>query len=156
MPMESKFERVDQRVLVRGARKDYRHPEGMPRSMRARLAGTIVVAIAAMLTVFGGVTHAQGLDSSTSAQEQQYGTPRENPDSAVLGEVGEVEEAAPDQVADTAPTAAAAPEAAAAQPVEQESGELPFTGFATLAVALLGMALLAGGLALRRTARGNS
>ena len=37
-----------------------------------------------------------------------------------------------------------------------KAGELPFTGFALIPLALFGIALLAGGLALRRSMRGRA
>lgn len=112
--------------------------------MRARLIFTALVAVVAMLTVGAATGVAQGLDSSDRAADQQYGTTES------LGVIGEVETVEPPATGNqpappaTAPAPASAPEA---------SGNLPFTGFAALTTLVLGVALLGGGLMLRRTSR---
>jgi len=110
--------------------------------MRARLIFTALVTVIAMLTVGAATGVAQGLDSSDRAADQQYGTTESL---GVIGEVETVEPPATDnQPAATASQPAATPEA---------SGNLPFTGFAALTTLVLGVALLGGGLMLRRTSR---
>jgi hypothetical protein len=130
--------------------------------MRARFAITILAVVGALFTAGVGAGFAQGISGTDSAGQQQYGTTTPAPPVApptttpsetdVLGEIGEVEESQP-APAQTEEAAAPAPAPqAAAQPAQQE-GQLPFTGFATLAVVLLGVALLMGGLVLRRSTR---
>lgn len=108
-----------------------------------------MLAVVALLTMGAGAGLAQGLDSSTRADEQQYGT------SERLGVIGEIESEAPSEEAAPAPAAQPAPAQAAAPsaPVQQAEGELPFTGFAAVSVLLLGVALLGSGLVLRRSTR---
>ena len=78
--------------------------------------------------------------------------------SDVLGEVGTVDEApeaagtAP-QEAETPAGNATAPSSQAAAPVATSNGDLPFTGYDALFIALGGAVLLAGGYTLRRMAR---
>jgi hypothetical protein len=134
--------------------------------MRARFAISIIAVIGVLFTVGAGAAFAQGIGGTDSAGQQQYGTTTPAPPVApptttpsetdVLGEIGEVEESQPapatTEEAAPAPAPAPAPQAAA-QPAQEQSGQLPFTGFATLAVVLLGVALLMGGLVLRRTTR---
>ena len=133
------------------------HPGGKTK-MRARLAISIIAVIGVLFTVGAGSAFAQGISGTDSAGQQQYGqtTPTTTPsETDVLGEIGEVEESQPAPAAEEAapaPAPAPAPQAAA-QPAQEQSGSLPFTGFATLAVVLLGVALLMGGLVLRRTTR---
>ena len=126
--------------------------------MRARFAITILAVVGALFTAGVGAGFAQGISGTDSAGQQQYGTTTPAPpvsqpsETDVLGEIGEVEESQP-APAETQEAAAPAPAPqAAAQPAQQE-GQLPFTGFATLAVVLLGVALLLGGLVLRRSTR---
>lgn len=110
--------------------------------MRARLIFTALVAVVAMLTVGAATGVAQGLDSSDSSAGQQYGTTES------LGVIGEVETVEP-PAAGNQP----APPAPAAAPTPEASGNLPFTGFAALTTLVVGIALLGGGLMLRRTSR---
>jgi hypothetical protein len=72
-----------------------------------------------------------------------------------LGVIGQVDtpttpksESAPSQ-GETAPAAEATP--TPAQPVQEESGNLPFTGLDIGIVALMGLVLLGVGVALRRS-----
>lgn len=112
-----------------------------------------IATVTAVVAMLGG--------STASAQ-----TPSERGYDETLGVIGQVDtpaeppaaptESAPSQ---SAPSQAAAPEAApaAAQPVQAESGSLPFTGLDIGIVALMGVALLGTGYALRRTTnRGTS
>ena len=146
-----------QRVSANGRTAGNPHPEGK-KQMRARFAITIIAVVGVLFTVGAGAAFAQGIGGTDSAGQQQYGTttpPTTTPaDTDVLGEIGEVEESQPQQeTEEAAPAPAPQPTQAAAQPAQEQSGQLPFTGFATLAVVLLGVALLMGGLVLRRSTR---
>ena len=112
--------------------------------MRARLIFTALVAVVAMLTVGAATGVAQqGLDSSDSSAGQQYGTTES------LGVIGEVETVEPT----TPSTPPQTPPATQQAPAPEASGNLPFTGFAALTTLVLGIALLGGGMMLRRTSR---
>ena len=112
--------------------------------MRARLAISALLACGALL-VAGVPAMAQGLDSSGNAGQQQYGN------KSTQGVIGEIETQTPTQTTPTQ-TATTPPPVQTTAPTET-SGQLPFTGFAAVTVLLLGAALLAGGLTLRRTTR---
>ena len=127
------------------ARKEHLHPKGKHNGMRARLIFTALVAVVAMLTVGAATGVAQqGLDSSDSSAGQQYGTTESL---GVIGEVETVEPTTPSTPPQTPPATQQAPAA------PEASGNLPFTGFAALTTLVLGLALLGGGLMLRRTSR---
>ena len=114
--------------------------------MRARLAISALLACGALMMV-GAPAMAQGLDGSGDAGQQQYGN------KSTQGVIGEIETQTPTQTQTTpTPTPTATPPVQTTAP-EETSGQLPFTGFAAVTVLLLGAALLAGGLTLRRTTR---
>jgi hypothetical protein len=76
----------------------------------------------------------------------------------VLGEIGEVtpaEQPSQSPAPQAAPQPAAA-EAAAPAPAQEAQGTLPFTGSEVLLVALGGLLLVGGGVALRRMSAGNT
>lgn len=114
--------------------------------MKSRMAITATLVFGALFSTTGAGLAVSGLVEGRSAQDVQY--PQEVEQADVLGEVGEVEESAPAP----APAPTAAPQAAAAprQVAATTENSLPFTGFSAVPVLLLGIALLAGGLMLRR------
>lgn len=94
----------------------------------------------------------------TAAQAQ---TPSERGYDETLGVIGQVDtpstpeqESAPSQDEAATPPAPEA-QTTPAQPVQEEEGNLPFTGLDIGIVALMGLALLGTGFALRRSTRGN-
>lgn len=99
----------------------------------------IALTLTALLLLFS-------LGGSALAQTP---TQRGYPEADVLGEVGEVSQDAP--VEDNAPSAAPVAQAAPTQAPETAGGSLPFTGLEVGIVALMGMALLGTGVALRRS-----
>ena len=148
---------------MREGRNENLHPGGKTK-MRARFAISIIAVIGVLFTVGAGSAFAQGIGGTDSAGQQQYGTTTPAPpvtpptttpsETDVLGEIGEVEESQPAPATEeAAPAPAPAPQAAAQPAQEEQSGQLPFTGFATFAIVLLGLALLMGGLVLRRSTR---
>ena len=112
--------------------------------MKSRLAVTMMLVLGLVLSTAGAGLAVSGNSGSGNAAVQAY--PENNPASDVLGEVGEVEETAPQQ--DAAPQAQAAPVQQAQ--VTNDGESLPFTGFAAGTVLFLGLVLLASGLVLRR------
>lgn len=122
--------------------------------MRPRLIFCTVLALGALLTAGTGAGFAQtGLDTGSSAGQQQYGSPQ----SDVLGEVGTVEEqTSPASQQRSVPAAQAQPTQATparGTTAPDAEGQLPFTGFAVVTTLLLGLALLGTGMVLRRNAR---
>jgi hypothetical protein len=129
---ELELDRIKQRVMARTPRK------GQP--MRSRLAILAMLVLGMLLSGTGAGLAVQGFgDSGDDASQAQY-PPKDEGD--VLGEedsggnLPESDEAVDDE----------------AQVAEQvEAGDsLPFTGFAAIPVLIGGVALIGGGLALRR------
>ena len=130
---ELELDGIKRRVRQRVARK------GQP--MRSRLAILAMLAVGMLLSGTGAGLAVQGFDQSgDDASQAQY--PRGGGD--VLGEEdsgGGGGEVTPEETVND--------EAQVAQQVE--SGDsLPFTGFAAIPVVLAGVALIGGGLMLRR------
>ena len=137
---------MQQRVRMRAARAT-NEGGGL---MRSRFAVLFMLVAGLLFSTTGAglaVTGLAGNDQASVAQygEEEQGAPQ-NKD--VLGETEE----SPETVAGGENVA---PEAV--QPARQTQfssgggGQLPFTGFAALPVLLFGIALLGGGLALRRS-----
>jgi len=129
---EPELDDIRRRVRQRVARK------GQP--MRSRLAILAMLVAGMLVSGTGAGLAVQGFDQSgPDASQAQY----PNGGGGVLGEEdsgGEVIQEETDTVDD---------EAQVAQQVE--SGDsLPFTGFAAIPVVLVGVALIGGGLMLRR------
>ena len=129
---ELELDDIRRRVRQRVARK------GQP--MRSRLAILAMLVAGMLVSGTGAGLAVQGFDQSgPDASQAQY----PNGGGGVLGEEdsgGEVIQEETDTVDD---------EAQVAQQVE--SGDsLPFTGFAAIPVVLVGVALIGGGLMLRR------
>jgi hypothetical protein len=105
-----------------------------------------IATITAVIAALGGTT-------------AQAATPSERGYDETLGVIGQVDTPSAPKRAEapsqdqTAPAAATTP----AQPVQEESGNLPFTGLDIGIVALMGIALLGTGFMLRRgTNRGDT
>ena len=118
-----------------------RRAQGTPRkgqTMRSRLAILLMLVAGMLLSTTVAGLAIQGFSDTGSASQVQYGDEE--------GDVAGEEEVSGDDVAgvesdDLQPT----------QQVEASAGdELPFTGFAAIPVLLGGVALLGGGLVLRR------
>ena len=134
-PLE--LDQVKQHVRRRAAL-----PPKRSEDMKSRLAILLMLVLGLMLSTAGASVAIQGF-ASDDASLQQY--PPED-DGDVLGD--EDTNSPPSPVDDDE-----------GQPVEQvETGgdsELPFTGFLALPVLIGGVALLSGGLLLRRRTRGD-
>ena len=132
---------LQQRVRMRAARTT---KGGGP--MRSRFAVLAMLVAGLLFSTTGAGLAVTGLAGDDQASVAQYGENEQGPGNEVLGEQEEGPEtvAAPEEVA-----------GGAVQPARQtqfsgQGNELPFTGFAAIPVLLLGIALLGGGLALRR------
>jgi hypothetical protein len=130
---ELELDEIKRRVRQRVARK------GQP--MRSRLAILAMLAVGIVMSGTGAGLAVQGFDQSgNDASQAQY----PNGGGDVLGEEdtggGEVTPEETDTVVNDAQVAQ-----------QVESGDsLPFTGFAAIPVVLAGVALIGGGLMLRR------
>lgn len=118
--------------------------------MRARLTIMSLLAAGILMTSGGATLAVSGLQDSNNAGVAQYGvTTQPSENRGVSGTLGEV--------AEEQPAGEAQPSVQAPRQVAQAGdGELPFTGFASIPVLLLGIALLSAGLVLRRGARRDS
>ncbi len=104
--------------------------------MRSRITILAVLAVA-MLVSSSGVAMGSALSTDTNSSSQQYGTAGNE----VLAE---------NQGSSGGPTAKAQP---ARQVDAASTDKLPFSGYAGISVLLIGLALLGGGLVLRRSTR---
>ena len=125
--------------------------------MKSRLAITLMLVLGLVMSTAGAGMAVQNQGASDNAAETQY---RSNDrDTDVLGEVGTVDEtddqggSAPTNTSGSAPEDASVTDPVAQQEVAGDSGSLPFTGFASGTVLLLGLMLLASGFVLRHRLR---
>jgi hypothetical protein len=134
-------------------------PSGRKQSMKSRLTILAMVAFGMLFSTAGAGLAVSGISSNTdNASVAQYGTPTPTPESTTVAaeEEGGV---LPAEETNNAPEGDVAPaeEATQTQPTRQveatTESQLPFTGFAAIPVMLGGIALLTGGLVLRRRTR---
>jgi hypothetical protein len=134
--------------------------------MRSRILITALLTVGVLMGTSGV---ALALSDGTNASVEQYGgggggksaatTPAPTPTlvppaPAVVPPIVTPAPQTP-EVNEPTPTESSNPPAVQA-PEQMKAGELPFTGFALIPLALFGIALLAGGLALRRSMRGRA
>jgi hypothetical protein len=133
---ELELDEIKQRILRRAAQ-----PPRRAQPMKSRLAILAMLALGFVFSTAGVGLAVDGLSGSDSAAVSQYGTPTPTPTPPgdVLGE----EESGNGESSGLQPTR---------QVENGSSGELPFTGFAAIPILLGGVALLSGGLLLRRRA----
>jgi len=137
-------------------------PSGRKQSMKSRLTIVAMVAFGMLFSTAGAGLAVQGI-SSNNASVAQYGTPTPTPTPEGAAAPAEEEGGVlPAEETHNAPKGDVAP---AEEETQQEStqptrqveatteSQLPFTGFAAIPVMLGGIALLTGGLVLRRRTR---
>jgi hypothetical protein len=132
---------------------------GRKQSMKSRLTILAMVAFGMLFSTAGAGLAVSGISSNDNASVAQYGTPTPTPtaggDTKAAEEEGGV---LPAEETNNAPEGGVAPaEEESTQPTRQveatTESQLPFTGFAAIPVMLGGIALLTGGLVLRRRTR---
>jgi hypothetical protein len=151
---EIELDKIKQRARRQAADQSRRK-----QSMKSRLAIVAMVAFGMLFSTAGAGLAVSGIGSSTdNASVAQYGTPTPTTTPTDTREEGGV---LPAEETNNAPEGGVAPAEAtqpeAAQPARQveatTASQLPFTGFAAIPVMLGGIALLTGGLVLRRRTR---
>jgi hypothetical protein len=134
--------------------------------MRSRILITALLTVGVLMSTTGS---ALALSDGTNASVEQYGSssggskstsstpappPTLIPPTVVTPPIVTTPPSPP-EVTEPTPTTESNPPVVQA-PKQLKEGELPFTGFAVIPVLLFGIALLAGGLALRRSMRGRA
>lgn len=147
---EVELDQIKQRVRRRAA-----DPAHRSQSMKSRLAILGMLVAGMLFSTAGAGLAVNGIASSGSnASEAQYGTPTPTPTDT--GGVLPIEETSTPTPPSNAPGGGVLPEEET-QPSRQVSAtsnsQLPFTGYAAIPVLLGGIALLSGGLVLRRRTR---
>ncbi|HEX8855957.1 MAG TPA: hypothetical protein VF752_10185 [Thermoleophilaceae bacterium] len=127
--------------------------------MKSRLALTSVLVIGLLMSMTGAGLAVSGIASSGSAGVAQYGAPAPTtPTTPTGGGGGEVlgnQETSPTST--SSPTTEAGAVSPARQVSAEQAGGLPFTGYLAIPLLIVGIAMLATGLIVRRrTARDNS
>ena len=134
---------------------------GRKQSMKSRIAILAMVAFGMLFSTAGAGLAVSGISSNDNASVAQYGTPTPSPTpegtTAPASEEGGV---LPAEETNNAPEGGVAPAEEESQPTQPTrqveattESQLPFTGFAAIPVMLGGIALLTGGLVLRRRTR---
>jgi hypothetical protein len=141
---------VHQRVRMRAARAT-KEGGGF---MKSRFAVLLMLVAGLLFSTTGAGLAVTGLAGNDQASVAQYGEDDQGEDEQGEGRndvLGETDES-PDTVAGAEDVAAdeVQPARQAQFSGSESGGELPFTGFAAIPVLLLGVALLGGGLVLRR------
>lgn len=117
--------------------------------MKSRMVVTMMLVLGMVFSTAGAGLAVTGLTGSGNAGNVQY--KQDQNLEGTLGEVQTIQPSAREEDDGSTPTPAPAPAPQAPQQVAATEGdELPFTGFAAIPVLIGGIALLGGGVALRR------
>jgi hypothetical protein len=148
---EVELDQIKQRVRRRVA-----DPSRRSQSMKSRLAILAMLVTGMLFSTAGAGLAVSGIATSdNNASVAQYGTPTPTPTPTPEGGVLPAEETST-PTPTNAPAGGVLPDEQT-QPTRQVSAtsnsQLPFTGFAAIPVLLGGIALLTGGLLLRRRSR---
>jgi hypothetical protein len=147
------------KIKLRIRRGQAASSSGRKQSMKSRLTILAMVAFGMLFSTAGAGLAVSGISSNTNASVAQYGTPTPTP---VSTSVAAEEEGGvlPAEESNNAPEGGVSPAeetSESTQPTRQveatTESQLPFTGFAAIPVMLGGIALLTGGLVLRRRTR---
>jgi hypothetical protein len=152
---DAELARVKRRATGRGAgTAAARNPRPTGGFMRSRLALIAVLALGAIFSGGGAALGVSAISNGTSGEAQYGPPPCQKNCGTVLGE----RDQGGGQPADTGAVAGvrdtSAPAQAPRQVQQSSDDELPFTGYAAIPLLLMGIALLGGGVALRRSTRG--
>jgi hypothetical protein len=135
-------------------------PSGRKQSMKSRLTILAMVAFGLLFSTAGAGLAISGSPSNTNASVAQYTTPTPTPVSTTVAAEEEGGVLPAEEESNNAPEGGVSPaeeESESTQPTRQveatTESQLPFTGFAAIPVMLGGIALLTGGLVLRRRTR---
>jgi hypothetical protein len=152
---ELELDKIKQRIR----RGQAASSSGRKQSMKSRLTILAMVAFGLVFSTAGAGLAISGNPSNNNASVAQYETPTPTPESTTVpaSEEGGV---LPAEESNNAPEGGVSPaeeESESTQPTRQveatTESQLPFTGFAAIPVMLGGIALLTGGLVLRRRTR---
>ena len=154
---ELELDKIKQRIR----RGQAAAPSGRKQSMKSRLTIVAMVAFGMLFSTAGAGLAVQGISSNNNASVAQYGTPTPTPTPEGTAVPAEEEGGVlPAEETHNAPKGDVAPAEEtqeSTQPTRQveatTESQLPFTGFAAIPVMLGGIALLTGGLVLRRRTR---
>jgi hypothetical protein len=162
---DDRFDEIEARLEAARPRLDAHELDRLSRTirtkrqkeqpMRSRIAIIVMLVLGMTLSTTGVGLAISGSSGSGSAGNAQYPTtPAQQPEKSGNGGgvLGAVDESEPPAGGDTSPAAAASTPAVqeTRQVTAQSSGELPFTGLAVIPIIAAGVALLLGGLLLRR------
>lgn len=119
------------------------------------VSGMLFSTAGAGLALQGGGTAGSGTNAAVSQYATPTPTPTPTPEAGVLpAEEEKAPAPAPTEAGGgVLPAAAVQAQPARQQAAAAQGGQLPFTGFAAIPILLGGLALLTGGLVLRRRTR---
>jgi hypothetical protein len=157
---ELELDEIKQRVRRRAADPSRRRTQ--PMKSRIAILGLLVSGM--LFSTAGAGLAVSGISSNDNASVAEYGTPTPSPTpEGVTAPASEEGGVLPAEETNNAPEGGVAPAeeenqpTQATQPTRQveatTESQLPFTGFAAIPVMLGGIALLTGGLVLRRRTR---
>jgi hypothetical protein len=121
--------------------------QGKGQPMKSRFAIMLMLVAGILVGTTGAGLAVQGSSGNGNAAVSQY--PDDQPPGGVLGEEDEGDDGA---AGDVAGEDTSQPDRQVAAGVQGGGGELPFTGLAAIPIIILGVAMTASGVVLRRRA----